>query len=368
MSAVTDNQYSDFYTSTAVKRQQEEREAAKSGKVSHTDFLKLLTTQLSTQDPLNPMQDIDFTAQLAQLQALDEQIAMTKSMAAVRLDTQLQAGSNMIGKYVSGVDKNGEAAAGLVTRVLQKDSSVYLELANKQQVEVSAVSDLWNDSSSMANDIANSGNVIGMWVNAGYDEAMQPIQGIVEQVKVVNGQVQLILHNGKVITWNQVKELRAPTDDDIWNSLPEDTRNTFDAAKKDINKVITYENNKGEQVSRMVANVGIDDTTFDVYYIFYDGEKVKAGEKIGEASDPTAEDMAAALTGMYVSGLDSDSNKVSGVVVGAVQHDSGIALKLANGKEVFFEFLEEIRNATDAEKEAAGKQQEQETESSAPAE
>ncbi|SFH50234.1 flagellar basal-body rod modification protein FlgD [Tindallia magadiensis] len=43
-------------------------------------FLKLLTTQLSNQDPLNPMEDREFIAQMAQFSSLEQMQNMNESM------------------------------------------------------------------------------------------------------------------------------------------------------------------------------------------------------------------------------------------------------------------------------------------------
>ncbi|MDR1612814.1 MAG: hypothetical protein LBT97_08520 [Planctomycetota bacterium] len=341
----------DYSTSTTQLRAQAEKDAVSSGKVTHQDFLKLLTTQLTKQDPLNPMQDIDFTAQLAQLQALDEQVAMTKSMQALRLDMQIQAGSNMIGKYVSGVDKNGEAALGMVTRVAQTDGNVYLELANGQQLEVSGVSNLWNDSSSMSQEIINSGGIIGMWVDAGYDSAMQPIQGIVEKALINNGVVQMQLYGGKVVSWDQVRELRSPTEDELLYTYPDEVRLAYADALKNVGKVIGGVNDKGGTVGGMVANAGIIGS--DVYYVLYNGEQVKVGNVAGDPRDPAVEDYAENLGGFWVEGLDALSNDVAGVVIGAEPAGDGVVLVLANGDRVYFDALTKIREATADEKQSA---------------
>ncbi|MDR0361383.1 MAG: hypothetical protein LBJ46_01650 [Planctomycetota bacterium] len=341
----------DYSMSTVQQRAKAAKEAVNSGKVSHDDFLKLLTTQLTKQDPLNPMQDIDFTAQLAQLQALDEQISMTKSMQALRLDMQLQAGSNMIGRYVSGVDKNGEAAAGLVTRVVQLDGNVYLELANKQQVEVNGVANLWNDSNSMSQEIINSGGIIGMWVDAGYDSAMQPIQGIVEKVVIQNGVVQMKLYGGKVIDWDQVRELRSPTEGELLYTYPDEVRLAYEEAVKDVGKAAAGVNEKGETVSGMIANIGIGGS--DVYYVLYSGDRIKAGDASAELREPTVQDYADSLGGFWVEGLDSRANDVKGVVIGAEEDGGGVMLVLSSGDKVYFSDLTKIRDATGEEKQAA---------------
>ena len=43
-------------------------------------FLRLLTTQLANQDPLNPMEDREFIAQLAQFSSLEQMTAMNKTL------------------------------------------------------------------------------------------------------------------------------------------------------------------------------------------------------------------------------------------------------------------------------------------------
>ena len=129
-----------YISSTEEKAKAEEQAGLKNkNRVGHDDFLKLLTTQLTHQDPLNPMQDRDFIAQLAQLQALDEQIDMTAALVAMRQDNQLQAASGMIGKHIVGQDKAGSDADGVVKRAVVKDNETYLELENLQQVLFSDV-------------------------------------------------------------------------------------------------------------------------------------------------------------------------------------------------------------------------------------
>ncbi len=46
-------------------------------------FLKMLVTQLKHQDPLNPMEGTDFTAQLAQFSGLEQQFDMNDSLEAI---------------------------------------------------------------------------------------------------------------------------------------------------------------------------------------------------------------------------------------------------------------------------------------------
>ncbi len=338
--SATDNIKFGIDQSTAYQRAQAEKEAAKDGGVSHNEFIKLLTTQLSHQDPLNPMQDIDFTSQLAQLNALEEQIAMTKTMKAMRVDSQLQAGTGMIGKFVSGVDVNKATATGMVVRVTQDSDGVYVELANKQKVDVSNIANVWNDATGMYNDIASSGNVIGMWVEAGLDENAQPIRGIVEKIQVENGQVLLKLYGGQTVSWNQVTELRVPTDDELWYTLPDAIRTKVESARKMVNKGVTGTDDNGNEVKGIVGGAELDGSK--VYLILYSGERINF-DNIKDTRKPTGEDAASSLNRYWVVGLDVDSTDLSGIVVGGGDDEAGTYVLLDSGKKLFFDTIKEIR-------------------------
>jgi len=51
--------------------------------VDKLQFLKLLTTQLQYQDPLNPMDNTEFTAQLAQFSSLEQLTDLNKGMSSL---------------------------------------------------------------------------------------------------------------------------------------------------------------------------------------------------------------------------------------------------------------------------------------------
>src|ERR1700744_1197563 len=67
--------------------------------LDQADFLKLLVTQMTSQDPLNPQSDTAFAAQLAQFSALQQSQNMAQNMA------NSQANS-LIGRTVSVTDNN----------------------------------------------------------------------------------------------------------------------------------------------------------------------------------------------------------------------------------------------------------------------
>jgi len=85
-------------------------------------FLRLLTTQLANQDPLNPMEDREFIAQLAQFSALEQMQNLNKTVENLGIEiltsiemlntNQLQANVQLI-KEVMNIRKAMESYLGL---------------------------------------------------------------------------------------------------------------------------------------------------------------------------------------------------------------------------------------------------------------
>lgn len=80
------------------------------------EFLKLLTAQLKAQDPMNPMDSTNFTAQLAQFSSLEQMTNMNSSlttMLAQQNSLQNTMAMSFIGKKVSfdgnAIKLNGQA-------------------------------------------------------------------------------------------------------------------------------------------------------------------------------------------------------------------------------------------------------------------
>ena len=92
------------------------------------EFLKILVTQLQNQDPMSPMEDTDFIAQLAQFSSLEQMQSLNTSF------TFGQA-YNLIGKNVFSTITNDQGVAedifGKVTGVLSSKGAAYLEIDGK---------------------------------------------------------------------------------------------------------------------------------------------------------------------------------------------------------------------------------------------
>lgn len=84
--------------------------------LGQNDFLRLLVTRLSAQDPLNPQGDQEFIAQMAQFSALENAKATQTEIAALRGSQEFFSANGLIGREVSLAD-GGQTLEGLVTGV-----------------------------------------------------------------------------------------------------------------------------------------------------------------------------------------------------------------------------------------------------------
>ena len=80
------------------------------------DFLKILLTQLTHQDPTKPMEDKEFIAQMAQFSSLEQMTNMTKEFGQMQNMVKANHAVSLIGKSVNIVD-NGEMISGVVEEV-----------------------------------------------------------------------------------------------------------------------------------------------------------------------------------------------------------------------------------------------------------
>ena len=65
------------------------------------DFLKLLVTQLRSQDPLNPRTDTEFIGQMAQFSSLEQSRTMQSDIAHLRADQQFLHANALLGRTVA---------------------------------------------------------------------------------------------------------------------------------------------------------------------------------------------------------------------------------------------------------------------------
>ena len=86
--------------------------------LNQDDFLKLLITQFSTQDPLNPVTDTAFISQMAEFASLENAKETQSEISLLRQQSANQEAISMIGKEVELLSGDDGVVFGKVSKVL----------------------------------------------------------------------------------------------------------------------------------------------------------------------------------------------------------------------------------------------------------
>ena len=120
MTISTDYSNRDYFLNSQIK-DSSDTETEKPDSLGKEAFLTMMVAQLKNQDPLNPLEGTDFTAQLAQFSSLEQQITMNKSLTSIleSLNTASEDSNlfDYIGKTISSNGNpvtliNGEIISG----------------------------------------------------------------------------------------------------------------------------------------------------------------------------------------------------------------------------------------------------------------
>jgi flagellar basal-body rod modification protein FlgD len=113
------------------------------GELGKNDFLKLMVAQLQAQNPLEPTNDTEYIAELAQFSQLEQttNIAQTSSQAAT--SQQVAQAVGLIGHAVSYIDPStGASAQGKVQNVEITSTGATLTIEGVAGIEPSGITEV----------------------------------------------------------------------------------------------------------------------------------------------------------------------------------------------------------------------------------
>lgn len=97
------------------------------------DFLKLLCTQMKNQDPMSPMEDMQFISEMAQFSSLEQMLNINENIEGISklmsINKTNQAMMYLGTNVVSNIsDENGDVVSGKVDMVGFSDGEPYLKV------------------------------------------------------------------------------------------------------------------------------------------------------------------------------------------------------------------------------------------------
>ena len=190
-------------------------------------FLKLMTTQAMYQDPLEPMDSSDYTAQLAQFSSVEQQVLTNDTLTSMLSQLALTNMSQLTGWV--GREVRAQAAAhfdGVNPVTVSPNPAlladdVQMVIYNEDETEVGRVSlpvsaepYEWDGTDGEGNQLGE-GNYTFVIESYSNDEVIvsevAEVYNRVEETQSVDGQVALILESGTAILATSVTALRDPS-------------------------------------------------------------------------------------------------------------------------------------------------------------
>lgn len=216
-----------------LENYQKAQRKAPSNNLGKDEFLKILMVQLANQDPLNPMEDKEFIAQMAQFTSLEQ---MTKMASSFEKFMEFQK-SNVLSNYVNWIGK--EVDWEIITQNVDDD-----------------------------------GNELDPTIETG--------TGIIESVQVVdNGIVEIHLEDGRVIFQDEIKTVQ--------NRYNNEYENQLTMASQMVGKMISWINEDDEQIDlSTISSVNMKNGR--VMYELEDGTLIKGNQIIKVANNSTTND------------------------------------------------------------------------------
>jgi flagellar basal-body rod modification protein FlgD len=102
-------------------------------------FLKILVTQMSNQDPLEPLDSAQFIAQMAQFAEVEQTANLNDKLANLGEHIRFSAAS-LVGSVVTFADDDGADREGVVQSVLFEKNSISVKVDSGEEVSINRIS------------------------------------------------------------------------------------------------------------------------------------------------------------------------------------------------------------------------------------
>ena len=109
---------------------------------SSGEFLDIIFTELTNQDPLAPNETKDLIEQISTIRANESDTQLSNRFDDLVDQNQLTVSSALIGKFVSGLDQQDRQTASFVDSVSVTREGVFLNLSNNARVSLEDVSEV----------------------------------------------------------------------------------------------------------------------------------------------------------------------------------------------------------------------------------
>lgn len=173
--------------------------------LSSEEFIKIITSEMSNQDPLKPNDTTALMEQLSTLMNIESQTRLQSSLGELVSQNALASAGGMIGGFVEGLNDAGQTVSGVVQSLRIENGEAIFVLDGGKEMPAANATRLENLGSldqdtiqQLMHGMLLSGGaaMIGKTV-AGTTDAGQSFNGEVQGLSVLDSGVELELGNGQ---------------------------------------------------------------------------------------------------------------------------------------------------------------------------
>ena len=178
------------------------------GDLASADFLSLLITQLTNQDPFEPTGNEELLEQISSIRDIELSTALAESLRVLVGQERFGSASALIGQYVTSLpDDNGVIEAGIVAGVrFDGDGRPILQLSSGSEISLERVG-------SVEPPLRAAEALIGraiFGVDGRDPTKSMVVEGVVTAVRVDDGEVLLELDTGEDLRFRDVAGVTFP--------------------------------------------------------------------------------------------------------------------------------------------------------------
>lgn len=169
------------------------------GELGKDDFLNLLITQLRYQDPMEPLDDKEFIAQMAQFSSLEQMQNMNSSLSQVQAFSLI--GKRAVGSVIDETSEQVKAIEGEVTSVKMSAGKTYAVI-NNTDVPIDRITNVSDASEYNGAGIQTLtgllGNIAEGFVYNPDNGELVPVNGLVKSLKTGSYENYAVIDGARV--------------------------------------------------------------------------------------------------------------------------------------------------------------------------
>ncbi len=110
--------------------------------MSSVDFMKIIFTELTNQDPLAPNETKDLLEQVSIIRSIESDLSLSKELKAMVRQNEITSSSSLVGKFVTGLNSSSAEVMGFVDSVTVTREGIRLNLSSGFSIALDAVREI----------------------------------------------------------------------------------------------------------------------------------------------------------------------------------------------------------------------------------